>query len=95
VFDQPGGGWIVRSESIRYDTVQQRILALLRFEVYDGGGALTRTAMHKLELAYLYRGDIERLLQQAGFSSIRVAGAFNGRPFAHDSDELVIEARVS
>jgi len=95
VFEQPTGGWIVRSESIRYDTVRQRVLGLLRYEVYDAGGTLTRTAMHKLELAYLYRADIERLLQQAGFSSVQIAGGFDGRPFSRDSDELVIEARVS
>jgi SAM-dependent methyltransferase len=95
VFDRPNGGWIVRSEAIRYDTVRQRVLGLLRYEDYGADGTLTRTAMHKLELAYLYRADLERLLQQAGFSSVRIAGAFDGRPFQTDSDELVIEARVS
>ena len=94
VVDRPDGGWIVRSEAIRYDTVRQRVLGLLRYEDYDAGGTLTRTAMHKLELAYLYRADLERLLQQAGFSWIRISGAFDGRPFEHDADELVIEARV-
>jgi len=95
VFDQPAGGWIVRSEATRYDTVRQRLHSLHRYEEYDAGGTLARTALHNLQLAYLYRADIERLLERAGFASVRIAGGFDGRPFASDADELVIKARLA
>jgi two-component system, LytTR family, response regulator len=37
---------------------------------------------------------IARLLQEAGFQSVQIAGGFDGNPFEHDTDELVIEATV-
>jgi ubiquinone/menaquinone biosynthesis C-methylase UbiE len=89
----PGGGQLVQSDSIRYDTVQQRVHAQQRYEEYDAEGSLTRTFLHRLELAYLYPVDIRRRLEQAGFDEIQIAGDFTGRPFAHDTDELVVEAR--
>jgi SAM-dependent methyltransferase len=95
VFDTPGGGYVVRSEAVRYDTVHQRLEALHRYEEYGADAVLVRTSLHRLELAYLYPADIERLLKQAGFTSIHIAGGFHGRPLAHDMDELVVEARVS
>jgi SAM-dependent methyltransferase len=95
VFDRPDGGCIVRSEATRYDTVHQRLHSLHRYEEYAADGTLTRTSLHRLELAYLYPSDIERLLHEAGFASIRIAGGFDDRPFANDTDELVVEARVS
>ena len=95
VFERPDGGCLVRSEAVRYDTVHQRLQALQRYDEFAGDGTLARTSLQRLELAYLYPADIERLLKRAGFASIHIAGGFDGRPFAHDTDELVIEARLS
>jgi 2-polyprenyl-3-methyl-5-hydroxy-6-metoxy-1,4-benzoquinol methylase len=86
------GGCVVRSEANRYSTVQQRVLSQHRFEQYDAEGNLTRTFLHRLELAYLYPADIRRLLEQSGFEEVRIAGGFTGQPFAKDTDELVVEA---
>ncbi len=87
------GGFVVYSDMTRYDTVQQRLNSLIRTEEFDANGSLVRTHMMDLELAYLYRSDIIRLLEQTGFELVRICGDFNGRPFERDSDELVIEAR--
>jgi hypothetical protein len=84
---------VVRSEANRYDTVQQRVFSQHRYEQYDAGGNLTRTFLHRLELAYLYPADIRRLLEQSGFEEIQIAGGFTGQPFANDTDELVVEAK--
>ena len=86
------GGCVVRSESNRYDTVRQIAHSQHRYEEYGPDGILTRTSLHRLELAYLYPPDIRRLLKDAGFQSIQIVGGFDGRPFEHDTDELVIEA---
>jgi hypothetical protein len=40
----------------------------------------------------LYPVDIRRLLERSGFGAILISGGFDGRPFAHDTDELVVEA---
>ncbi|HZR25338.1 MAG TPA: class I SAM-dependent methyltransferase [Vicinamibacterales bacterium] len=88
----PGGGFVVRSEANRYDTVNQIVHSLHRYEEYSADGVQVRTSLHRLDLAYLYPPDIRRLLTEAGFANITIAGSFDGREFAHDTDELVIEA---
>lgn len=93
--DRSGGGCVVRSESNRYDTVRQVVHSLHRYDEYGADGALSRTSLHRIELAYLYPGDIRRLLLLAGFTSPEIAGGFDGRPFQRDTDELVIEARAA
>jgi SAM-dependent methyltransferase len=87
------GGFLVFSDSTRYDTVRQRLTALIRTEEFDINGTLMRTHMLDLELAYLYRADLMRLLDHSGFELVRISGDFKGRPFERDSDELVVEAR--
>jgi len=91
-FDRPDGGWVVRSEANRFDTVRRRIHSLHRFEEFGQDGALRRTTLHRLELTYLYPADVRRLLERAGFQSIRISGGFDGSPFERDTDELVVEA---
>jgi SAM-dependent methyltransferase len=90
--DLPSGGWVVLSEATRYDTVIQRVHSLQRYEVYRPDGALERTSMFRIELAYLYAADIQRLLRAAGFREIAIKGGFDGREFTRDGQELVVEA---
>jgi SAM-dependent methyltransferase len=87
------GRSVVRSEATRYDTVGQRIHSLHRFEEFTADGALVRTHLHQLELAYLYAGDVRRLLEGTGFVDVRIAGGFNDEPFERDTDEMVVEAK--
>jgi SAM-dependent methyltransferase len=94
-FPLPGGGFVSRSEANRYDTVRQVVHSQHRYEEYDDAGSLIRTTLHRLELAYLYPGDIEHLLTRAGFTAITIKGGFGGRAFSDDTDELVIEAASS
>jgi SAM-dependent methyltransferase len=88
----PGGGFVMRSEANKYDTVRQVVHSQHRYEEYTADGELTRTSLHRLELAYLYPADIRRLLMQAGFEDIRINGGFTDRQFSHEGDELVVEA---
>ena len=90
--DAPDGGFVVRSEAMRYDTVRQQVHAILRHEEYTPDGTLARTSTQRLDLAYLYPNDIRRVLQQAGFANVSITAGFAGRDFAHDGDELVVEA---
>jgi SAM-dependent methyltransferase len=93
-YEKPDGATVVRSESNRYDTVNQRVDSLHRYEEYGADGVLTRTTLHRLALAYLYPADLRRLLKEAGFNRVTIAGGFDGRPFRHEMDELVVEAWV-
>jgi hypothetical protein len=82
----------VLSEATRYDTVAQRLHSLQRYEVYRQDGALEKTSIFRIELAYLYPSDIQRLLQAAGFREVTIKGGFDGREFTRDGEELVVEA---
>jgi hypothetical protein len=90
--DLSDGGWVVVSEATHYDTVIQRLHSLQRYEVYGRDGALVRTSMFRIELAYLYPFEIQRLLHTAGFREVAIKGGFDGREFTRDGDELVVEA---
>lgn len=91
-YDLPGGGYVVRSEANRYDTVRQLVHSQHRDEEYSADGALARISLHRLELAYLYPADIRRLLTQAGFREVTISGGFSGRRARRDVDELVVDA---
>ena len=86
------GAFVVRSEANRYDTVRQVVHSQHRYDVHDADGLLTRTWLHRLELAYLYHGDVCRLLGETGFTDVHISGDFTGREFSNDTDELVVEA---
>lgn len=88
----PSGGYVVRSEANLYDTIRQVVHSQHRYEEYAADGTLTRTSLHRLELAYLYPADIRRMLAQAGFRDVAIRGGFDGREFANDADELVVDA---
>lgn len=88
------GGFVVRSDANRYDTVHQLVHSLHRYEEFDENGVMVRTTVHQITLAYLYAADIRRLLSEAGFTDVSIFGGFTGQPFARDSDELVIDARI-
>lgn len=93
--DLPDGGFIVRSETTRYDTVHQQLHSLVKSEEYGPGGRLLCTDILRLHLAYLYPADIRRLLENAGFENVRISGDFKGRAFDRDMDELVVEATAT
>lgn len=90
-YELPTGGYVVRSEANRYDTVRQVVHSQHRYEEYTVDEALNRTTLHRLELAYLYPADIRRLLAQAGFGKVTISGGFTGGEFSRESDELVVE----
>lgn len=85
-------GFVVRSEANRYDTVRQVVHSLHRYDEYTRDGVLVTSSVHRLELAYLYPGDIEHLLTRAGFQQITIHGGFQGAPFSRDAEELVLKA---
>jgi hypothetical protein len=49
-------------------------------------------SMLRLELAYLYAADIQRLLKTAGFTEVTIKGGFDGCEFTRGREELVVEA---
>jgi SAM-dependent methyltransferase len=90
----PDGGRVELSECTTYDTPAQRLSARLRYEKVEASGRLEWVHLHRLELAYLYPGDLRGLLHEAGFSDVAIEGGFDGAPFADDRQELIVRARI-
>ena len=86
------GGFVMRSEAVRYDTVAQLLHAQIRYDDYGADGVLARTYLHRLDLAYLYPGDIRRRLEHSGFANIELHGGSDGEPVKSEMDELFVEA---
>jgi SAM-dependent methyltransferase len=91
---QPDGGWISFSQATRYDTVAQHVHARQRFDRFSSDGTLTETYEFPIQIAYLYTGDLHRILSAAGFDDVTIEGGFDGGPLQRDGDELVVRARV-
>jgi SAM-dependent methyltransferase len=86
------GTAIVCSEATRYQTVHQIVESQHRYEEFAPDGTLARTSLLSLRLAYLYPADLRQMLQEAGFTTVRISGGFDGRPVERETDELVVEA---
>ncbi len=93
-FDRPDGGFVMRSESNRYDTVRQIVHSNHRYDEYGPDGTLIGSWMQRLKLAYLFPRNVRALLLEAGFNDIRIDGDFHGRELLNDKNELVIQARA-
>jgi hypothetical protein len=83
---------VVQSDANRYDTVARVVHSLHRYDAYGPDGLLERSSILRLDLAYLYPADIQRLLTAAGFRTITIKGGFDDREFSREDEELVVEA---
>ena len=57
-----------------------------------GGRGFVARVQRNLRLRYVFRDELELLLTSAGFAIEALYGWFDGRPFAADSDEIVLIA---
>ena len=88
----PAGGILILSESVTYDSVGQRLTSYLKWEQFDADGNQVSAYVQKLELAYLYPGDIHNLLRETGFTDIRIDGDTEGNPVISDQNEMYIQS---
>lgn len=87
------GRLLMCSEAAKYDTVKQELLSCHRYELFDAQGKLAETHLLRLQLGYLYEGDIRGLLEKAGFVDIEIFGGFGGQNFSRDGEEMVVRCR--
>ncbi len=91
--EDPRGGRIVQSMAAGYDTVHQQIKCFLRYEHVDDHGRLQSTHLQRLEISYLYPGDLRDILGAAGFVDLLIEGGFEGGMPDKEGCELVVRAR--
>ena len=77
----------------RYDAASQLLSMRLFYELYDLGGELENKRAHDLTIRIVGRGELELMLQLAGFEVETVYGGFDGEPFTAGSDHLIVLAR--
>jgi SAM-dependent methyltransferase len=86
-------GRLDRFSISRYDAASQLLQMRLFYEQYDASGTLESRRAHDLTIRIVGRGELDLMLQIAGFEIEAVYGGFEGEPFTSTSDHLVVLAR--
>jgi SAM-dependent methyltransferase len=71
------------------DRVNQTQHADMELRELGPGGEILARHPHRVDLRWIYKGEMELLLRAAGFSGWEVAGGFDGRPLVKDTDLMV------
>jgi SAM-dependent methyltransferase len=90
-FPHPESGLPVALVSVKreYDRVGQLLRAELELRESDARGYAKAVHPHKVSLRWIFRFEMELLLQAAGFARCEVLGGFDGRALERDTDEMV------
>jgi hypothetical protein len=86
-------GTLKRFSVSRFDAATQLLSMRLFYELYDLEGKLENKRMHELTIRVVGRGELELMLQLAGFEVEAVYGGFEGELFTAESDHLIALAR--
>ena len=87
--DPATGHKLLVGEQNSYDTFNQIITARNIVEELNEGGELVRTVHVEYQLRYLYRFEMQHLLDAAGYEVLEVYGGFDREPLDEDSTEMV------
>ncbi len=93
-FDLPNGHHVVRKERLReHDAVNQVRRFEFKFEEYDQGGALIRERQIPLCTRYLFRNELQGLLDAVGFRLVEVFRDYDKAPYDGTGDMIVVARR--
>jgi SAM-dependent methyltransferase len=88
-FAHPGSGAPLALWSRAWrDRVEQTMHVDMELRELSDGEVAARHE-HGFDLRWVYKGEMELLLRAAGFARWEVAGGFDGRPLARDTDLMV------
>jgi SAM-dependent methyltransferase len=91
--DPETGDRVLKYRAQSVDEGQQTIHTTLILDAVDREGRVRRT-LFAHSLRYLFRGELELLLSQAGFALEAVYGSYDLEPFDGNSDKMIAIARV-
>jgi SAM-dependent methyltransferase len=80
---------VLHMVSIDVDRARQVNHVERELHVLDSSGAVLARNPHRFEMRWLFKAEMELLLDKAGFNRWDVRGGFDDRPFDRDSDEMV------
>lgn len=73
----------------KYDYVNQTLVTDREIIESDARGYVGETKRMDFRMRWFYRYEVELLLRNAGFTRWELIGGFDGRPFEHDTDEMI------
>ena len=93
--ERAGGGTLVVWGQNGWDPVTQVNDVRLIIEEVSDEGVVERRLMRDYEQRYIFRYEMEHLLELCGFNLEGVYGDFDGGPVTEDSEDLVWVARAT
>ena len=91
--DPMSGERVAVWRSQRYDTYRQRIHVRFLYERLDERGEVVARQHKGYTLCYIYRNEMQHLLELCGYRVEALYGDFAGSPFGPTSEEMVWVAR--
>lgn len=91
---KPDGTRVDKFTTRRVSPAQQTISTELWYDLTAPDGSLRRIAT-SFPLRYLYRAELELMLELAGFAEWQVYGSYELEPFTDTSDRLIVAAEVT
>ena len=71
------------------DRVNQTMQVEMELRELDERGAVVAAYPETFALRWIWKPEMELLLEVAGFARREVAGGFDGRPLLHDTDQMI------
>ena len=94
-FTHPESGRLtVTWESFTYDPARQILDGHFRFDEYDTGGAVVEQHQVPLTLRWIYRYEMQHLLERAGFAVEALYGDCRRGPFESGGEQVWIARRA-
>jgi len=90
--DPETGHTVMKMRSDRADLSQQTISVSFIFDEVDGQGVVRRTLV-PFSVRYLFRAELEHLLQRSGFAVEAIYGSYDLDDFSSDSEKMITVAR--
>jgi SAM-dependent methyltransferase len=89
----PRTGMPVRLYDTRsFDRVAQIMRSVNEFEELDAQGRVTATHRTETSIRWIFKAEMELLLQLAGFARWEIYGGFDRRPLTRETDGMVVHA---
>ena len=92
-YQSPDGERIAVWDHWSYDSAAQVARRRRVTERLDVDGLVLERRHRLLDVHYRWPGEVMRLLEQGGFEVVQRFGAFDGRPFGADAEQLILLAQ--
>lgn len=92
-FKHPHTGLPARNYDTRsFDRVQQTQHSINELEFLDAAGNVMEVHRSETTVRWIYKSEMELLLQVAGFSRWEICGGFDRRPLVNEDDAMIVLA---